>query len=85
MYYPLIALHFWPCNFHQQVQDSTSRKSGSLLEDQEKSGKIDVFRKKSGKSKCKFLTLKKIYMHAEMCVVELYMTVSCIYDAIICI
>ena len=24
-------------------------------------------------------------MHAEMCAVELYMTISCIYDAIICI
>ena len=91
MYYPLMGLHFWPCNFHQQVQDSTSGKSGNLLQDQEKSGKFDAFWKKSGKCKWRRLlsmqmfNFKKKHMHAEMCVVELYLTISCIYDAIICI
>ena len=28
---------------------------------------------------------KKVYVHEEMCAVELYMTISFIYDAIICI
>ena len=44
---------------------STPGKSGKLLEDQVKSGKSDIFSKKSGKSKgkkfypCKLLTFKK--------------------------
>ena len=61
MYYPLMGLHFWPCNFHQQVQDSTSGKSGNLLQDQEKSGKFDVFWKKSGKSKWRRLLSMQIF------------------------
>ena len=43
---------------------STQGKSRKLLEDQEKSGKLDIFWKKSGKREesfypCKFLTFKK--------------------------
>ena len=57
-----------------------------LLEDQEKSGKFDIFWKKSGKSRrTKFLSMQifnfyKSHIHAEMCAVELYMTISCAYD-----
>ena len=58
-----------------------------------KSGKVREFVRGSGKVReenfypCKFLTFKKNRkkMHVEMCAVELYMTISCIYDAIICI
>ena len=66
---------------------STPGKSGNLLEDQEKSGKFDIFWEKSAKSKGrKFLSMQFFNcMHAEMCAVELYMTISCTYDAIICI
>ena len=52
---------------------------------------IWYFLEKSGKSKGrKFLPIQifnflKNHMLAEMCAVESYMTISCIYDAIICI
>ena len=52
---------------------STPGKSGNLLEDQEKSGKFDIFWKKLGKSKgkkfypCVFLTFKKPYACRNMC------------------
>ena len=82
LYYPLIGLRFWPWNFHQKRQGFHSREERELLEDQEKSGKFDIFWKKSGKSKERKFLSKQIFnflhMHAEMCTFELYMTVSCI-------
>ena len=55
-----------------------SGKWGNLLEDQ---GNV--------KKKILFIQIlnfnKKNHMHTEMYVVELYMTISCIYDAIILI
>ena len=81
LYYPLMGLRFWPWNFHQQRQGFHSREERELLEDQEKS-EIWYFLEKSGKSKERKFLSKQIfnflYMHAEMCTVELYMTVSCI-------
>ena len=62
---------------------------GFLLEDQVKSGKLEIFFKKSWKRQgrkfypCKFLTSIKNHMDTDMWAVELYMAISCIYDAII--
>ena len=64
-----------------------------MVEDQEKSGKFKIFWKKSGESQGRkfYPIFKKIFlknrkkMHVEMCAVKFYMTVSCIYDAIICV
>ena len=71
--------------FHQPTRtgfplgQGSPGKSWNLLEDQ---GKVRAENFYS----CKFLTLiKKSYAHRNMCAVELYMTINCIYDAIICI
>ena len=62
---------------------STPGKSGNLLEDQEKSGKFDIFWKKSGKSKgkkfypCVFLTFKKT-----ICI-QKYVQLNCIWQSVV--
>ena len=71
---------WWVFIFDLEISTNKARistqsgKSGNLLEDQEKLEK-NVY-------PCTFLTFKKNHMHAEMCAVGLYMTISCIYDAI---
>ena len=67
-------LYYLPMGLSFDLGTSTNKgrvstrleKSGNFLEDQEKSGKFDIFWKKSGKVReenfypCKFLTFKKI-------------------------
>ena len=67
-------------------------KKGRVSTQSAKSGKVREFFRRSGKSQGrKFLSMQsfnfneKNHLHTEMCVVELYMTISSIYDAIICI
>ena len=65
-------------------------KSGNLLDGQGKSGKLEIFWKKSGKSQgrkflsMQFFNFNKKNLHIEMYLVELYTTINSTY-AIICI
>ena len=88
---PIFPGTFFYHSFYRVWLGQGSRgKLGNLLEAQGKSGKLEIFWKnleKSGKNifiHMHFFNFnKKTHMHAEMCVVELYTTISSIYHAII--
>ena len=80
----MTGLGLQPLNSHQPRREGFH----SVREVRESQG----FFRRSGKSQGrKFLSMQsfnfneKNHLHTEMCVVELYMTISSIYDAIICI
>ena len=73
-----MGLGFLPWNFHQQGKGfhavrEVGKGQGKVREENFLPMQIFNFKKNCKK------------MHVEMCAVELYMTISCIYDAIICI
>ena len=81
LYYPLMGLQFWSWNFHKQGYSFYSREVREFVR--------GFFGKSRGKVReenfcpSKFLTFKKTHMHAEMCAVELFMKISCIYTMLL--
>ena len=62
---------------------STSGKSGNLLEDQEKSGKFDVFWKKSGKSKWRRLLSMQIFNFKKNMCMQKCVQLNCIWQSVV--